>query len=162
MRKRLAVLAVLSALVFVPSADASVSASVSPTSVDFGRVGFDNGCNVDLNGLPNEFCSVRTLTVTNTGTEVLFGAGGRACEDFLEASNTCVTAHASWGGFNRAGSTCFIITIAPGESCTVVLVAGPSRPGLIRGFATVEMAAVGTGESAPILVVPIRLLAIPQ
>jgi hypothetical protein len=50
--------------------------------------------------------------------------------------------------------------IAPGETCTVVLVAGPTRPGLIRGVFELEMASTLTSETV-ILAVPVRLLAVP-
>jgi hypothetical protein len=166
MRKGIAVLALtaLTLLAFAPPAAASVSASVSPTSVNFGRVPFEGGCVVGANDVPNEFCVTRTLTITNTGTEALFGAGAGACERFLQPQNSCVTLHASWGGFTGSGtSTCLSgISLAPGDSCTVILVASPSRPGLIRGVFTITMASTVNSEDVAILVVPVRLLAVVQ
>ena len=161
MRKMVWLLSVLASLLLVPSASASVSVSVSPTSVDFGRVPFKSGCFL-VNDVPNEFCVTRTLTVTNTGTETMFESGARSCEYFLQP-NSCLTLHADWGGIAGPNtSTCLSgITIAPGESCTVILVAIPSRPGLIRGFFVGCFASTSTDE-AVILVVPIRLLAVPS
>ena len=64
-RKATAVLTALGALVCASAAVASVSATVSPTSVDFGRVPFEGGCAVEPNGVPNALCVTRTVTVTN-------------------------------------------------------------------------------------------------
>ena len=161
MRQALAVFSAVAALVLVPLAQATVSASVNPTSVDFGRVPFNGGCLV-IGDVPNEFCVTQTVTITNTGTETLFGAGFRACEQYFPGPNSCLTLHASWGGFVSGGdpNTCIFGVVAPGESCTVGLVASPSRPGLIRGFFVAEMATL-TGSVTTSLVVPVRLLGIP-
>lgn len=161
MRRAIAVFAILAAVVFVPLAHATVSVSVSPTSVDFGRVPFNGEC-VVVGGVPNESCVTQTVTITNTGTETLFGAGFRACEQYLPESNSCVTLRASWGGFASGGdpSTCIFGVVAPSEACTVVLVAAPSRPGLIRGSFVAEMATL-TGSVTTILVVPVRLVGVP-
>ena len=162
MPKILALIIAVTTLTVVPSAFASVSASISPTRVDFGRVPFNNGCVVGPSDVPNELCVTRTVTVTNTGTEPLFGAGAGACETLLLPQNTCVTVHAGWGGFTGSGtSTCLSQVVAPGETCTVVLVAGPTRPGLIRGVFQLEMASTLTSETI-ILAVPVRLLSVPS
>jgi hypothetical protein len=73
MRTRTAALALFGVLLLAPPAAAAVSLSVSPSSVDFGRVEVDSQCRVD-NDIPNEFCVTETLTVTNTGTETLQSA----------------------------------------------------------------------------------------
>src|SRR5688572_26054791 len=105
-------------LVLVPPAAASVSASISPTAVDFGRVPFDGGCFV-AGEVPNERCVTRIVTITNTGTESLEGVGFRSCGTYVAASNSCFTIHASWGGFATGGDprTCIFAAVAPGESC---------------------------------------------
>jgi hypothetical protein len=161
MRQAIAAFTAVVALVFVPLAQATVSVSVNPTSVDFGRVPFNGGCMV-IGDVPNEFCVTRTVTITNTGSETLFGAGFRSCEQYFPETNSCFTLRADWGGFVSGGdpNTCIFGVVDPGESCTVVLVAFPSRPGLIRGFFVGEMATL-TGSVTTILVVPVRLLSIP-
>jgi len=161
MRQAIALSFALAALVFVPLARATVSVSVNPASVDFGRVPFNGGCMV-VADVPNELCVTETVTITNTGTETLFGAGFRSCEQYFPETNSCFTLRADWGGFVSGGdpNTCIFGVVAPGESCTVVLVAFPSRPGLIRGFFVAEMATL-TDSVTTILVVPVRLLSIP-
>jgi hypothetical protein len=163
MRRVIAVLAAVAALVVPSSASATPSASVSPSSVDFGRVHYNGGCSV-VADIPNEFCVTQTLTITNTGTETLRGSGAKACERYVAESNGCFTLHASWGGFVSAGdpNTCLFHEVEPGDSCTVVLVAFPSRPGRIRGFFVAEMATLPLTDSVTtILVVPIQLLGVP-
>jgi hypothetical protein len=147
---------------FASPAAASVSATISPTSVDFGRVVYNGGCQIDANDQPNAACVTRTLTVTNTGTEALEGLGAGACETLILPQNSCITVHAGWGGFTGHGtSTCIFGVVAPGETCTVVLVASPTRKGQIRGFFEIELYSRASDQTI-ILAVPVRLLSVPK
>jgi hypothetical protein len=161
MRRSIVRLVSFAVLVLVPPAAASVSASISPTAVDFGRVPFDVGCFV-AGDVPNERCVTRTVTITNTGTESLEGVGLRSCETYVAASNICFTIHAGWGGFATGGDprTCIFAAVAPGESCTVLLVAVPSRRGRIAGSFVAEMYSA-VSDLTTVLVVPVKLLAVP-
>jgi hypothetical protein len=151
----------LIALVFAPPVSASASASIAPTSVDFGRVPFEGGCMI-VADVPNEKCVSRTVTVTNTGSEPLEGVGFRSCETYIPESNSCFTVHADWGGFTTGADprTCIFGVVLPGETCTVVLVAFPSRKGQIRGSFVAEMWS-RESNTTTILVVTVRLLAVP-
>jgi hypothetical protein len=157
MRKAIVGLAVLALLVLGPPAAAAASLSVTPSSVDFGRVPVDSQCQV-VNDVPNEFCVTQTLTVTNTGTDTLLFGSASACER-ITRGGTCLTRRAGWGGFTGSTtSTCIFATLAPGDGCTVVLVADPTRRGLIRGLFIMTMSST-TGEAVTVTV-PIRVLGV--
>ena len=129
------VVALLS-LVLAPAAEAA-SVSVSPAEVDFGTVSVANpDCQV-VAGVPSSGCVTATVTITNTGSETVYFESASACERlFNNEIQTCITRTAGWGGFvGEPLSTCFSDwTLVPGESCTVVLVAAPTRQGMVRGF----------------------------
>ena len=129
------VVALLS-LVLAPAAEAA-SVSVSPAEVDFGTVSVANpDCQV-VAGVPSSGCVTATVTITNTGSETVYFESASACERlFNNEIQTCITRTAGWGGFvGEPLSTCFLDwTLVPGESCTVVLVAAPTRQGMVRGF----------------------------
>ena len=90
-----------------------------------------------VSGVPSSGCVTATVTITNTGGETVYFESASACERlFNNEIQTCITRTAGWGGFvGEPLSTCFSDwTLVPGESCTVVLIAGPTRPGTIRGY----------------------------
>jgi hypothetical protein len=129
MRRVIAVLAAVAALVVPSSASATPSASVSPKSVDFGRVPYNGGCSV-VADIPNEFCVTRTLTITNTGTETLRGSGAKACERYVAESNGCFTLHASWGGFALRVTRTPVCSMRSSPETAARLSWLPSRAGL--------------------------------
>ncbi|MFL5919262.1 MAG: hypothetical protein ACJ74X_11115 [Gaiellaceae bacterium] len=129
----------LFSLVLAPTAEAA-SLSVSSAAVDFGTVPVTNAyCTYDFaTDTPSSGCVTTTLTITNTGVETMYFESASACQTlFHNEIQTCDTRTAGWGGFagNVHLSTCFSDwTLVPGESCTVVLIASPSRLGMVRGY----------------------------
>ncbi len=128
-------------------AAASPLLEASVQEVDFGRVAVGE-CLV-FNNVPEPDCVTRELTVTNTGDSLFLASSDAAasCEKLFR-ERTCITRTAGWGGFlGDPASSCLSYsrwtlqpdnhwywTLAPGESCTMVLVAQPSRKGAIHGY----------------------------
>jgi hypothetical protein len=139
----------------LPPASQAASLSVSPAEIDFGAVPVTNpDCQV-VNGVPLSACATATVTITNTGTETIFFESASACERlFHNEIQTCITQTAGWGGFvGEPLSTCFSDwTLVPGESCAVVLVAGPTRRGVVRGYFIMR-----ERGSAIVVSVPVRV-----
>ncbi len=155
--KRAFLAALALALLVVQPAAASTSLQFSPGEVDFGRVAVGE-CLV-FNNVPGPGCVTQTITITNTGTETFAPSGYSAssCERIFR-DRTCLIRTASWGGFlGDPASSCLAslpgFTLDPGESCTVVLVAQPSRKGGIRGY-FIMTATLGT-ETIRVVEVPI-------
>lgn len=97
-----------------PPAGAGNAASFSPTTIDFGIQGI------------NSVSTPQTLTVINTGTNVLSGISVAASQGFSITNNACTA-------------------VAPGASCTVGVTFAPLTTGVQQG--TVEVTAGGV--SAP-------------
>lgn len=161
MRWAIGLIVTFAGLMSVSPVAASASATINPTTVDFGRVPFDGGC-MTVADVPNDNCVTRTITITNTGTESLEGVGFRSCETYVPEFNSCFTIHANWGGFTSGGDpqTCIFGVVLPGETCTVVLVADPSRRGRITGSFVAEMWSRESNVTT-ILVVSVKLLSVP-
>ena len=121
----------------LPAAADAASLNVTPTRVDFGTVPVnDPDCQI-VNDVPSAGCATATVTITNAGASATHFESASACQRiFHNASSTCITQTAGWGGFvGDPTSTCFTDwTLRAGESCTVTLVAHPSRRGTIRGY----------------------------
>jgi hypothetical protein len=130
------IIAALLSLMLAPAAEAA-SLSVSPAQIDFGTVSVTNpDCQI-VGGVPSSGCVTATVTITNTGTETVYFESASVCERlFHNAIQTCITQTAGWGGFvGEPLSTCFSDwTLLSGESCTVVVVAAPTRQGTVRGY----------------------------
>ncbi len=117
---------------------AAAQLQVTPEEVDFGKVAVGE-CTV-VNQVPDPSCVTRTVTVTNVGDETFSATNSwsaTTCQQLLQGS--CVTKTASWGAAVPAPtSTCLSFglpkTLLPGESCTIVLFAAPSRKGAIHGW----------------------------
>ena len=126
-------------LLAVQPAAAAAQLEVSPLEVDFGKVAVGE-CTAGYFGLDPD-CVTRTVTITNTGDETFSATqswSASTCQDLLR-DTTCVTRTASWGAAVPAPtSSCLSFglpkTLQPGESCTVVLFAAPSRKGRIHGY----------------------------
>jgi hypothetical protein len=132
-------LALLAPLGAAASAQAAAAAvlNVSTAEVNFGSVPVTNPACQIVDGVPSSGCVTTTVTITNTGSDTVFFESASACESlFHNEIQTCITRTAGWGGFvGEPLSTCFSDwTLVPGESCAVVLVAGPTRLGTIRGY----------------------------
>ena len=133
---RKVIVAVVLTLVLAPSAVAA-SLAVEPPEIDFGTVDVVNPDCVVFAGIPSSACVTATVTITNTGSETVRLESASACERlFNNEIQTCITRTAGWGGFlGDPLSTCFSDwTLAPGESCSVTLVAAPTRQGMVRGY----------------------------
>jgi hypothetical protein len=147
----------LFSLVLAPTAEAA-SLSVSPAEVDFGTVPVTNpDCTYDFaTDTFSSGCVTTTLTITNTGIETVYFESASVCQSlFHNAIQTCDTRTAGWGGFagNVQLSTCFSDwTLVPGESCTVVLIASPSRLGMVRGYFIMR-----DRSSEIVVLVPVRV-----
>jgi hypothetical protein len=113
---------------------------MSQRSVDFGVVPVDApGCsqvNGELVG-----CVTRTVTLTNTGSEVLLFDSFSTCDKVFGSFGSCSESGPSWGGMfsdNSNPSSCigdlFDSALDPGESCQLTLLAVPSAAGRIRGY----------------------------
>jgi len=147
----------LFSLVLAPTAEAG-SLSVSPAEVDFGTVRVTNpDCAYDF--ATDTFslgCVTTTLTITNTAIETMYFESASVCQTlFHNEIQTCDTRTAGWGGFagNVQLSTCFSDwTLVPGESCTVVLIASPSRVGMVRGYFIMR-----DRSSKIVVLVPVRV-----
>ena len=127
------IVAAFLSLMLAPAAGAA-SLSVSPAEIDFGTVSVTSPeCRL-VDGVPSSGCVTATVTITNTGTETVYFESASVCERlFHNAIQTCLTQTAGWGGFvGEPLSTCFSDwTLLPGESCTVVVVAAPTRQGTV-------------------------------
>jgi hypothetical protein len=147
----------LFSLVLAPTAEAA-SLSVSPAEVNFGTVPVTNpDCTYDFaTDTFSSGCVTSTLTITNTGIETIYFESASVCQSlFHNEIQTCDTRTAGWGGFagNVQLSTCFSDwTLVPGESCTVVLLASPSRLGLVRGYFIMR-----NRTSEIVVLVPVRV-----
>ncbi len=119
-------------------ARAAAQLQVSPAEVDFGKVTVGE-CTV-VNDVLDPSCVTATVTITNVGDETFsatFSWSASTCQTLRQGS--CITFSASWGAALPAPtSTCLTFglpkTLQPGESCTVVLFAAPSRKGGIHGY----------------------------
>ncbi len=138
--KRAVLAGVVLVLLASPPAPATAAAQlqVSPVEVDFGKVTVGE-CTL-VNDVLDPACVTATVTVTNVGNETFaatFSWSASTCQQLLQGS--CLTRTASWGtALPAPASTCLTFglpkTLQPGESCTVVLVAAPSRKGGIHGY----------------------------
>jgi hypothetical protein len=144
-------------LLAVQPAAGSTPLQVSPAEVNFGRVAMGE-CQV-VNNVPGPGCATQTITITNTGTETFsyqHGWSASSCERIFR-DRTCLIRTASWGGFlGDPASTCLAgfsgFMLDPGESCTVVLIASPSRKGVIHGYF------IMTADGTRVVEVPITVM----
>jgi hypothetical protein len=113
---------------------------LSQRTVDFGLVPVDApGCaqvNGELVG-----CVVQTVTLTNTGSDVLLFDSFSTCDKVFRSFGSCSDTGPSWGGMfsdNGNPSSCigdlFDYALDPGESCQLTLLAVPSAAGRITGY----------------------------
>jgi len=143
---RMALLVPLLALaVALPAAPASAAHHVaglelSQRSVDFGPVPVGApGCtqvNGELVG-----CVAQTVTLTNTGSDVLLFDSFSTCDKVFRSFGSCSESGPSWGGMfsdNNNPSSCggdlSDFALDPGESCQLTLIAVPSAAGRITGY----------------------------
>jgi hypothetical protein len=118
---------------------------LSKHSVDMGSVPVDApGCaqvNGELVG-----CVVRTVTLTNAGSDVLLIDSFSTCDKVFRHFGSCSESGPSWGGMftdNSNPISCvgdlFDFALDPGESCELSLIAVPSVAGRIRGLVVVRV-----------------------
>jgi hypothetical protein len=118
---------------------------LSQRSVDFGTVPVGApGCaqvNGELVG-----CVVRTVTLTNTGSDVLLLDSFSTCDKVFRHFGSCSESGPSWGGMftnNSNPISCigdlFDFALDPGEHCELSLIAVPSAAGRIRGLVVVRV-----------------------
>jgi hypothetical protein len=149
--RRIALALLLLALALaLPTAPASAARHVaglqlSQRSIDFGEVPVGApGC-TRVNGVLVG-CEVRTVTLTNVGSEVIQFESFSVCSKVFRSYGSCSGSGPSWGGMAGYDSDCGgdldHWALDPGESCQLTLVAVPSDAGRIQGY---QIAVVRTG-----------------
>ena len=135
---------------FAPAALARGELVAEPGRINFGSVDVD--CEVVDSGQRPD-CPTIVVTLTNTSQSTLTITSVSSCGRILGPNPTCETSNRfpGWGGYLSADD-CFT-PLAPGESCSITLVAQPGATHPIHG----SLAVWGGPDQALLLRVPVAV-----
>ena len=118
-----------------PAALARGELVAEPGRINFGSVSMN--CETVDSG-PRVDCPTRVVTLTNTSQSTLMLNAFSVCGRIVGPNPTCVTSERfpDWGGLVTV-EDCFS-PLAPGESCSITIVAIPGVRRPIHGYLSVE------------------------